>query len=140
MELLLLRFGAAFLLPRLRDLRFADFLLGAAFLREARRLFGAMVKYKDAFLRGSHIMPYQTSALYHYHHKHQLEQAQNFHTPISVNHSHGGNLVSHAGVSTIKRSPNLTHHCKSTDTNLRTTPLWKTVIPLPVVQIRRFQV
>ena len=43
MELLLLRFGAAFLLPRLRDLRFADFLLGAAFLREARRLFGAMM-------------------------------------------------------------------------------------------------
>ena len=101
MELLLLRLGAAafLLLRRLRDLRFADFLLGAAFLREARRLFGAMVKYKDAFLRGSHIMPYQTSALYHYHHKHglkhQLEPAQNFHTPISVNHSHGGNLVSH---------------------------------------------
>ena len=42
--LLLLRFGAAFLaLRRLRDLRFADFLLGAAFLREARRLFGAMM-------------------------------------------------------------------------------------------------
>ena len=42
--LLLLRFGAAFLaLRRLRDLRFADFLLGAAFLREPRRLFGAMM-------------------------------------------------------------------------------------------------
>ena len=38
------RLGAAFLLPRLRDLprRFTDFLLGAAFLRDARRLFGAM--------------------------------------------------------------------------------------------------
>ena len=38
---------AAFLLLRLRDLprRFADFLLGAAFLRDARRLFGAMVSF-----------------------------------------------------------------------------------------------
>ena len=53
MELLLLRFGAAFLLPRLRDLRFADFLLGAAFLREVR-LFGAMaIKCVFNVLRGS---------------------------------------------------------------------------------------
>lgn len=53
MELLLLRdlrrFGAAFLLLRLFDFlrRFADFLLGADFLRDARRLFGAMVSYKS---------------------------------------------------------------------------------------------
>ena len=39
------RLGAAFLLLRLLDFlrRFADFLLGADFLRDARRLFGAMV-------------------------------------------------------------------------------------------------
>ena len=58
LELLLLRdlrrLGAAFLLLRLFDFlrRFADFLLGADFLRDARRLFGAMVGYKSASDRG----------------------------------------------------------------------------------------
>ena len=49
------RLGAAFLL-RLRDLRrFADFLLGAAFLRDARRrLFGAMVNCNLPLLCGRH--------------------------------------------------------------------------------------
>ena len=52
--LLLLRLGAAafLLLRRLRDLRFAAFLLGAAFLREARRLFGAMMMCKILFCVG----------------------------------------------------------------------------------------
>ena len=55
MELLLLRFGAAFLLPRLRDLRFADFLLGAAFLREARLLGAMAIKCVFNVLGGSRI-------------------------------------------------------------------------------------
>jgi hypothetical protein len=55
--------GAAFLLPRLRDARrFAAFLLGAAFLRDAR-LFGAIaITFTSNLLYGSHTT-YQTNDL-----------------------------------------------------------------------------
>jgi hypothetical protein len=61
------RLGAAFLLLRLRDLprRFADFLLGAAFLRDARRLFGAMVNFCVPLLCGRHHHQRTTQTLEH---------------------------------------------------------------------------
>jgi len=64
------RLGAAFLLLRLRDLprRFADFLLGAAFLRAARRLFGAMINCNPLLLCGG-----DTITIAKYHNPHSNE-------------------------------------------------------------------
>ena len=73
------RLGAAFLLLRLRDLRrrFADFLFGAAFLRDARRLLGAMLDCDVRLLCMRETQPTPTN--HHAHHHIPPRSEQNAH-------------------------------------------------------------